>query len=249
MPNNPPCIFCDNAASRHPKEDVLPKWIAREFGDEVWRIQSEHSDRVFGARNHLGLVSREVCERCNHEWMSQLESAAKPILVPMMHDIALELTPQHQHIIALWFLKTCIMHEVLHDENPRYFSVVDRKALMSFGATPPATFIFLGRYIGSFDIITRENPMDLFFRDGEDPVMYGYSATFAIKQLALQLFTFHAPKNLPDDSTIRFKMPADWDRVTIQIWPVLGNARWPPPFFFDDEGFELFANRWKTLKP
>jgi hypothetical protein len=250
MSKHPPCIFCGKSGSKpHDKEDVLPKWIAREFGDEVWKIQSQHSDRVFGARGHLGLVSREVCKQCNNVWMSQLESAAKPILKPMMDGIPSELTPQQQHIVALWFLKTCIMHEVLHDENPRFFSDVDRKALMGFGAISPATLVFLAHYVGNFDILTRENPMDLFFGEGEDPATYGYSATFAIKQLALQIFTFHTPKHLPPNSTIRLRMSADWDRAVIQIWPILGNANWPPPFLFNDEGFEQFTERWKTPQP
>jgi hypothetical protein len=244
----PPCIFCGKGDSKPHKEDVLPKWIAREFGNDPWEIKSQTSDRTFKARNHLGLVSRAPCTQCNNGWMSKLESAAKPVIAPLMNDTPSELTPEQQLVIARWLVKTCIMHEVLNNDNPRYFRAVERKALMKHLAVPPITWVFLGRYIGDVDILTREVPMDLNIGEPENAQeTYGYSATFAIKRLALQIFTVRPPKNFK--KSLAFKMSRQWDRATVQIWPVLGTVNWPPPYFFDDEGFEILTDRWKTLKP
>jgi hypothetical protein len=185
--------------------------------------------------------------------MSRLESAAKPILDPLIDGVPTELTAEQQRIVALWFLKTCIMHEALHDENPRYFRWMERRVLMKFMMFPPITWVFLGRYIGSGDILTREQPMDLDLNFGvassaNPQTTYGYSVTFAINQLALQLFTVRPPENF-NTTNIGFKMSSDWHRATVQIWPVIGTVKWPPPAAFDDEGFLLLTDRWKMLKP
>lgn len=251
MPNRAPCIFCGKWDSRPSKEDVIPKWIARKFGKQNWENKSIHSNRVFTTRGTLGLFTRAPCTRCNNEWMSQLESEAKPILGPLIDGVPTELTTEQQRIVALWFLKTCIVHEALHDENPRYFRWMECRMLMKFRMFPPITWVFLGRYIGSGDILTREQPMNLELGEADTAnpqSAYGYSVTFAINQLALQIFTVRPPENF-NLGNIGFKMSPDWHRATVQIWPPIGPVNWPPPAAFDDAGFELLTDRWRMLKP
>lgn len=250
MPKHRLCMFCGEASTtKHHKEDVLPKWIAREFPDDVWNISNHDASRTYQTRGELGLTTRGPCTKCNNGWMSKLESMARPVLAPLMHGTPSELTKREQYIITLWFLKTCMVHEFLQPEKAPYFRDVERKALMQSLAIPPITWLFLGRYIGERTIMTSEMAMNLTVGEEANPkTTNGYSATFAIKQLALQVFTVHRPEGVKTD-TFGFKMSRQWDTATVQIWPILGLARWPQSVYFDDEGFEVLAARWLSIRP
>jgi hypothetical protein len=246
MATKNPCIFCGkHSSNKHHKEDVLPKWIAREFPGN-WRTVFGHSGRTFAKRGEIGIVSRKPCTECNNGWMSRLESAAKPILIPLMKGIATDLTPDQQKVISAWLLKTCIMVEVYDATNPDYFEARDRKALKESLAIPEQTSIFLARYVGAHEIRIHEMPVDLAFGPLENAAWsYGYSATLAIKQLAFQIFSFRAPENLRLSA---IEIPQLWSEATIQAWPIGGNVRWPPNLAMDDKAFDHFANRWGKLR-
>jgi hypothetical protein len=247
MSKKNPCIFCGKRSSaRHHKEDVLPKWIAREFPG-TWRTVFGQSGKTFAKRGEIGIVSRLPCTECNNGWMSRLESAAKPVLIPLMKGVASDLAPEQQKIISAWLLKTCIMVEVLHDTNPDYFEAGDRKALKESLAIPAQTSVFLARYVGAHEIRIHEMPLDLAFGPLESAAWsYSYSATLAIKQLAFQIFSFRTPEN--HSLTVTPEIPRFWHDATIQIWPTGNSVRWPPPFALDDKAFDFFANRWANLR-
>ena len=246
MAKKKPCIFCGkHSPTKHHKEDVLPKWIAREFPG-VWRSVLGHSGRTFAKRDEFGIVSRGPCTQCNNGWMSRLEAVAKPILVPLMKGVASNLTPEQQTTISAWFLKTCMMFEVYDDTNPEYFEANTRKALRDALAIPAQTTIFLARYVGTNEIRVHEMPVDLAFGPLESAAWsYGYSATIAIKQLAFQIFSFRTPENLRLKA---IEIPQFWSDATIQIWPTGSSVQWPPGLALDDEAFDLLANRWGRLR-
>lgn len=98
-------MFCGKLSpAKHHKEDVLPKWIAREFPG-VWRSVFGHSGPTFAKRDEFGIVSRGPCTQCNNGWMSRLEAVVKPILLPLMKGTASELTPDQQRIISTWLVQ------------------------------------------------------------------------------------------------------------------------------------------------
>jgi hypothetical protein len=110
------------------------------------------------------------------------------------------------------------------------------------------TFMFLGRYNGSQAVRTRSNYFPLL--TGQDvnraTRVDAFAATFAIKKLAMQVFSVRRPLEDYFDE-IGMIVPGNWDDVTIQIWPTSGAVGWPPPLVFNEAGFDLFTNRWNTL--
>jgi hypothetical protein len=209
------------------------------------------SEDKFLTHGNLGMISRAPCERCNNTWMSALESAAKPILAPLMHGNEAVLTPEEQLLIVRWFIKTIIMYEFLGGEErgPKYFQPAERHALMQSLSVPVQTLFFLGRYGGEQDIITRESRLPLIVTQpvSLEPIeIEGYTATIAIKQLALQVFSVRWPPD-PVIGSLQFSIPGNWDDAVVDIGPTTGNVKWPPPAYFDDPGFGLFMNRWTTL--
>jgi hypothetical protein len=187
--------------------------------------------------------------------MNNLEKAVKPILTPLMHGRTALVTPDQQLVIARWFVKTIIMYEFLGDKErgPRYFLPFERHALMRSHLIPDYTAIFLARYIGSKDIISRETRLAFAIPTADPniqalgiPYVDGYTVTFAIKHLALQLVTIRRPEEIGRPNINVFQ--GNWDEASIRIWPHTGSVSWPPSADLDEDTFTLFASRW-TLPP
>src|SRR5256885_10757883 len=116
-PHYPTCIFCRRNDSEPSKEDVLAKWIAREwprgkksrFRYQTGRFGTSSPDAVWENVGNLGVVTKGPCKRCNNGWMSVLEEKAKPILKPLMRGEASTITTDQKLWIARWTIKTVIM--------------------------------------------------------------------------------------------------------------------------------------------
>jgi hypothetical protein len=92
------CVFCKKKHSGESEEDVLAKWIAREFPRTKgagWEViptdQRKRTIKVSARSGKLGLVSRAPCEKCNCGWMSVIENEAKAVLAPMMKGVHCEM--------------------------------------------------------------------------------------------------------------------------------------------------------------
>jgi hypothetical protein len=154
-----------------------------------------------------------------------------------------------QLVVAQWLTKTVMAFEFTGVKgSPIFFSSIERQVFMRSLAIPAGTLMFLGSYVGSHQMFARETrpafqdaDADLSSRDE----MRGYSVTFAIKHLALQIITFRRPEN-PSSGVDTIQIRGDWSSAEVQIWPLVDDTvRWPPPEHFDDEGFDLFVNRWR----
>jgi len=243
-----PCVFCNQTDSPPSREHVFAQWISREWpGKGVWDIENSVTGAKFKA-NRIELVSRKPCVRCNTGWMRQLESGVKPILVPLMNGQRATLSREQQLLVARWFIKTAIMHEMLGPE-PYYFQPYERKALETSLEVPKPTLFFLGQYRGERPMTSVAIHIPLVAGESTDRAtpISGYSVTFTIKQLALQLFSLRVPPTFPFD-TVSLHLPANLSDMAVQFWPVVDDPlTWPPPFWLDEDGLELFQSRWTVL--
>ncbi|MGH2922380.1 MAG: hypothetical protein ACRDKU_09965, partial [Gaiellaceae bacterium] len=64
----------------------------------------------------LDMKVRRVCESCNNGWMSELEKAAQPVLLPLIEGKSKKLVPVEQEVVAVWAIKTALMCEFLYPE-------------------------------------------------------------------------------------------------------------------------------------
>jgi hypothetical protein len=148
-PSNKTCIFCGNGGGPFHKEDVLPKWIAKEFRKAWIKVTSRETGHTFVTRGHLGLVSRAPCKTCNSGWMSRLETAVKPIIVPMMKGEKRTLSQEDQLALARWVMKTVMMMEFLPDVTTALFEPADRFNFYQSLAIPSRTVMCIARWFNS----------------------------------------------------------------------------------------------------
>ena len=244
------CVFCDRNDSRPSREDILARWIAREFENIEWEVTNVETQKTFKTVGKLGLISKKPCERCNNGWMAKLEAAAKPILIPLMDGENKQLTTEQQHLIVAWLIKIVILYELL-SERIAYFQASERHGLMKSLSIPDGILVFLARYYGPTPISTTETPVPLIIRSENKPEdsvsAQGYSVTIVIKQLALQVFVLNKPKELLT-SRVNVKIGRGWNDFTVQLWPIIGDASWPPRYTLtNDHQLDRFTNRWSNV--
>jgi hypothetical protein len=108
------CIFCNEGLINKSREHVFPLWLLKYLSIEGVIISPTHSDKITGdtksKRRHdlSNFVSGGICEQCNNGWMSDLENAAKPILIDLI-DLKKEtkdLSRDERMVISRWATKT-----------------------------------------------------------------------------------------------------------------------------------------------
>jgi hypothetical protein len=234
------CLFCGNTPVT--REHVWPKWLQdvlpnytrtanyiHQVGDEEPRTWSAPI---------ASMTVNVVCESCNGGWMSRLETAAKPLLVPMINGRRTTLDKPQQRTIATWTLKTTMMLEQMDPEpvdiHPKHYPF-----LYEHGEPPATAWVWIGandatrwhtfRYAWGLDLHVQEFP-------GADP--NGYVATLAVRHLGLQVIG----SDIPD---------AEWEHAepfasSVQrIWPFAKSFMWPPGPVLTERGLMALAEHWR----
>ena len=109
------CIFCGGSPVTN--EHAWPDWLL-----EFVRNANPDTERTVYARVDGRMVRhwttekpeqkvKVVCGSCNHGWMSRLEDAAKPLLVPMFKGEQVSFDLKQQLILATWAVKTGMVFE------------------------------------------------------------------------------------------------------------------------------------------
>src|ERR1035441_6850782 len=113
------CLFCE-ADGTLSREHVWPRWIATLLPDghrfssrgAVGRHGSQPEARfgeVFESVDSCSWTARVVCGSCNSGWMSSLESAAQPILAPLLTGESTTLCGADISVVLRWAVKTSIV--------------------------------------------------------------------------------------------------------------------------------------------
>ena len=163
-----PCMFCEKTDSPLTKEDVLPKWLVKELsGSHETRFQygaGSYRPGRFAAQDfdherqnvgNLGVVTRGPCQRCNNEWMSQLEQRAKVVVAPLLKGQPTTLDLKQIATLAEWTTKTAVCWDYVRPDR-RYFTQAERGTLYkTLSAAPPRTLsllpgtrVYVARYRG-----------------------------------------------------------------------------------------------------
>jgi hypothetical protein len=112
------CLFCE-ADSPLSREHVWPRWIATLL-PEGHRFSSRGTvgryggqpraqfGEVFESVDSCSWTARVVCDSCNSGWMSTLESAAQPILGPLLTGKSETIRGTDLTVAFRWAVKTAI---------------------------------------------------------------------------------------------------------------------------------------------
>ena len=114
------CLFCGaKGAGVLTNEHVIPQWLLRHLGlpadDQLFQGVASTATQtlVKPARVHssFNFVQGHVCQDCNNGWMSRLEVATQPILIPLIdrqRPIA-SLSTEEKLTVSKWVAKTAYM--------------------------------------------------------------------------------------------------------------------------------------------
>lgn len=136
------CIFCGGApvTAEHIWSEWTYQYIPRRKGKHSRRTLTDAAGamRLTRQRIRSGEVNTvkitAVCRKCNTGWMSELEAAAKPHLVPLFLGTAHVLHPFHQRLVAAWIVMKCMIIE--WDENV-VVSTQEERDFLRLNLTPP----------------------------------------------------------------------------------------------------------------
>lgn len=132
------CIFC-GSSGKLSNEHIFPAWLQRHLS-----ISGEKLDIVFYSENPQTMRSLTygrhlnglVCEQCNGGWMSQLEAAAKPLLIELLESkVPKTLTDTEVHTLGLWIFKTAL---TLHSASPYEQVIPENHYQLAFERKAPA---------------------------------------------------------------------------------------------------------------
>jgi hypothetical protein len=187
--------------------------------------------------DRLDLKVRRVCGICNHGWMSRLEKAARPVLLPLMAGKSKSLVPVEQEVVAVWAIKTALMCEFINP-GPRGATDEHFRAFYDGLKPPPSAHVWLAR----FHVPER---LDYSHRvlqfpsspDGAVPSRLGYLSAFIINHLVLYVMDVASTSGAITRTTVT----AEGQRRTLPIQPIEHLiVRWPPEFSVDAQGVEDF---------
>lgn len=247
------CIFCQKGHLS--KEHVFGDWLKPIFPRDATTTHTAGTIRpvrgllakepLISARSRPGHSGskkvRVVCETCNNGWMSQLEEATKPMLLPLIRGDALRLTPDIQGQIATWATKTVICAEHVNPRSSGGITQSERTWLMDRRTPPDHWFVWIAAYndkswadLGIFQERGRLEVASV----GAPTIFkhYVHATTFGMGHILFLVIGTEFPNA---DAPL-----AQIDRRTLQqIWPPKSRSLiWPPATFLKDPQANAVAN-------
>ncbi len=184
----------------------------------------------------LDMVARVVCERCNTGWMSDLEIAAKPLLLPLLRGNLHVLDGPSQRVVAAWAVKTALAM-ALANTPPRPIEAIHYRSMTRARLRPPPnTFVWLAAYRGPRHAF--HAPRSLMLTGTSGGSAEAYASTFNVGRPI-----FHVVGHSHNER-LAFTKGGAWPRMTAQIWPVMDLTPWPPPMILDDDALLALAASW-----
>jgi hypothetical protein len=116
IPKARACIFCGSSLRvSGSNEHIVPRWLLEclDLYDRPLHhvLYKDKGQSIAARRDHqfASLVSGRICSKCNSGWLAQLESRAKPLLLPLLDGTYRgTLPPQSSQLIATWMFKTAL---------------------------------------------------------------------------------------------------------------------------------------------
>jgi hypothetical protein len=179
--------------------------------------------------------------------MNGLETANEPHIRAMMHDKPIVLGPTQQKLLTRWAILKAMVLDGSSKRRIPFYRQCERNRIK-----PPSSCVPVGSvaWIGQLSVEGFHAGLtDTFGQINNVPkAFHSCVTTLIVGHLAIQVLTTHV---LPMFSVHPIRpncKPGAWDVNLLNIWPVFGNADWPPPVSFTlkgDDSIGALVNRWK----
>lgn len=90
------------------------------------------------------LTTTSVCLKCNNGWLSELETAASPLIGPLLLGEPKNLTADQQTVIAHWSYKTVLLLQMVRAKKDRPIPAERFREVFNLGRPPTDVRIWLG---------------------------------------------------------------------------------------------------------
>lgn len=228
----PVLLFCRTGTGSS-KEHLFSQWTAQVLGRRYSHSQSftrlwEHETEELVPeplvmRTHQGdALSKKVrgfCDKCNNEWMSQIEAAAIPIATPMMQSAPVTtLDVDQQRKLANWVtLKSLVARQAF--QNPVYYPDDVYDFFYSKQQPLSGSRVYIAAYNG-------RNPTPFCMpcykgipgATAEDPITLAAACTFFAWKKFFAIHTWSANPEYP------FEFPRSRARQLALVEPIAGAA-------------------------
>jgi len=179
--------------------------------------------RVLDSKSeHAVFATVAVCADCNNGWMSALESAAAPILTPLIQGARNDLTPGDQRTLYRWLAKVAVAWE-RDDPQTAAISPAQIRDLLN-GRPPRWGAAWIARWGDPLD--TRLRHTALHFLSGLQPAGMG-QRTFVGLGNVIMLF---ASVDNPFTNVQQIAPASPWK----QFWPPSVRVEFGEPIHLDD---------------
>jgi hypothetical protein len=252
------CTFCGSAGPLH-LEHAAPEWLliavqqagGGEPGLTYASFGPDEEERTWRGPE---ITVRNVCDRCNHGWMSVLESQTKPIVKPLLADLVVTLGVDEQRVLARWGLKTAMVFASIVDSPA--FAPAERQAMVSSDSLPlTGISVWIGRQSVSNELyfsgrrLLNPVPFDPAQKELSE-LVDGFAATFGFGRVVLQFLRLRRREGAAGRHHTLHIQPGPWHRALAEVWPVRpSGARWPPPLSFSETGVTLDELAHRFLGP
>jgi hypothetical protein len=246
------CIWCGQHGEEA-IEDCIPRWYLREraaLNRHITRTDDKTGE-THTSIGDAGILTKDVCRKCNNGWMSRLQVAMKPIVGRLSHGFSSEITPAEVQGICKWTFMTAVNHAYAKSaeagKKKWYFSQSERRKFCEGLVVPIGSWFYIARLAyGPTDskVHLIADPLRCV---SEDYDLGAYCFTVGLEQLVLQLFTIRIPpeiRHLPIPVKNRFNLKR------FCFGPLSSsnrdNINWPPEFALTLKQLTDFSERWKT---
>jgi hypothetical protein len=190
-------------------------------------------------------ITRKVCERrWNNGWMSRLETAAIPVLTPLILGQRRGLSPDDCRVLARWATKTHMTQELTGSRQWTLSPQSQRSWMADEHTDPPeGVHVWVAAYYsptpeGHYDLTPLTRAGDGQVVDIDSPgafeVVDGYRATLLAGRLLIAVASLYRVEGWQLNYSIQLPV--------IRVWPPTGRGIiWPPPEAqFSHDSIELF---------
>ncbi len=262
------CLFCGRTwkpgVVSKSDEHVLGQWIRRleenhpaeqrsyrvgfELDEDAKELIEAQPQVVFRKTALLTLKTREVCEDCNKGWMSDLEEAAKPIILQLARSakagIAIALSREAARKLAIWAQKTALTYE-LTSNGPRVGNLVMGHQLRQDNPLH-GSLVWAARHPRDYDLSIALSQIDVSATPVPQPGPPD-------RRILLVSFVYHYVSIL---IFITDSLGQTWPPLSLtqwtRVWPLfgLGVIEYPPMGSLNGtELTEIFTNPGRWIPP
>jgi hypothetical protein len=258
------CAFCNREIEHDaPPEHVLPQWLSK-FRPKGGRFVHLHQPETRGEVEYpptvpnfrskrFEITANTVCRKCNHGWMSDLETWCSPLLTPMILGQRRGLTIEQQTLLSQWIVKTVLTWDQSRRPEARTYPVSLCQSLWKHRLPPAGTMVRMGNYGGeegdefvwmaSHALFLPGVPLDHVPAVG----MEALRTTIRIGHLVMEVIVVMGDED--DPSAILEVRGGDPRDILLTIWPSVEVGSWPPRARFDAASLASFTQPQKAPKP